>query len=278
MTSVKLTFLEAGSCTHPEFVVLRGGALREKRFGASVAVIEHPTEGVTLFDTGYSSRFFEVTRKLPNRIYATVTPVNIDESQTARAQLERTGIRASDVRRIVISHFHADHAGAIGDFPTAEYVYHQDALSSLTRLSAFGRLKAGFLRELVPDDIESRSLLVSDASLHAFDKRSPLGSGFDLYGDGSVVLVDLPGHAPGHVGLFVQAEDQPRLLISDACWLAKGFRENILPHPVTRLITHDAPTYARTLAELHRLHVERPELSVVPCHCGETHATLPYRR
>ena len=57
MSTVSLRLLEAGYCRVPEFLSIRGGSLRPVRFPASVAVIEHPREGVILFDTGYSPRF-----------------------------------------------------------------------------------------------------------------------------------------------------------------------------------------------------------------------------
>ena len=51
-----VTLLEAGYCHHPEHVILRNRVLRPMRFPALCALIEHPTAGPILYDTGYSSR------------------------------------------------------------------------------------------------------------------------------------------------------------------------------------------------------------------------------
>ena len=46
-----------------------------------------------------------------------------------------------------------------------------------------------------------------------------LGEGGDLFGDGSVLIIDLPGHAPGHVGLCFRKADPPLLYATDVQWM-----------------------------------------------------------
>ena len=56
--TVSLKFFQAGYCTHPQGMVLRGAPWRSAKFPATFALIEHPTIGKVLFDTGYTQRFF----------------------------------------------------------------------------------------------------------------------------------------------------------------------------------------------------------------------------
>ena len=61
----KLKLYECGYCTHPEKVVLPNGSLKRLKFPATVALLQHPTRGYILFDTGYAARFFQATKKFP---------------------------------------------------------------------------------------------------------------------------------------------------------------------------------------------------------------------
>lgn len=274
---VKLSFLQAGHCVHPEKIVIQGGSWKKIKFPASVAVIEHPKEGVTLFDTGYSPRFYEITKHFPNRFYALITPVTIEPEQTAEFQLRRLGILKRDVRRVILSHFHADHVAGAADFSFSDYVYSGVGYQRLKKLSSFSAVKAGFLRGLLPNDFEHRSLALTADQLNL----SPLGlpgfdRAFDLFKDESVRIVELPGHAEGHLGVVIKATDgKTYFLVADACWLSQGFKENKLPNPITKLLFSDSIKYASTMEKLHHLSRLNPELVIVPCHCTETLSTVP---
>lgn len=276
MTHVGVWFLEAGYCKHPEFTVIEGGSLDSIRFSSVVAVLEHPREGVVLFDTGYSPRFHEQTRRWPSRLYALLTPVTVHAEDTALHQLEQKGVSRSDVRTVVLSHFHADHAAGVADFPKARYVYQKTSYDAVRDLGSLASVRAGFLPGLLPPDFEARSRPVSSADLVQGAGGVPWRSGFDLFGDGSAVLVDLPGHVRGHSGLFVRATDgQTYFLVADACWLSRAYRERRMPHPVTSLIMDDRREYRATLDRLHDLGQQDPALRIIPCHCPDALQALP---
>ena len=61
MSTVTLTLLEAGHCVFPEHITRGRGGLGPVRFPATFALIEHPTAGPLLFDTGYGTAFFSAT-------------------------------------------------------------------------------------------------------------------------------------------------------------------------------------------------------------------------
>jgi len=239
-----------------------------------VAVLEHRRRGIVLFDTGYSLRFYEQTQKWPERAYALVTPVAISSEQTVVHQLQQQGIRATDVRTIILSHFHADHIGGATDFPRASFVYQRSAWDAVRHLGRLRSTQAGFLRGLLPADFEARSAAVAQDAL--FDGVNGLPfRGCDLFGDASAFLIDLPGHARGHSGLYVHAEERDYFLVGDACWVSRAFRENQMPHVLTALIMDSRSKYRSTLLALHDIAARRPELRIVPCHCAEAYATLP---
>jgi glyoxylase-like metal-dependent hydrolase (beta-lactamase superfamily II) len=256
----------AGSCGHPEGMVLRGASWRPVRFPSLFAVLRHERHGITLFDTGYTSRFQAETRPFPARVYRWLTPVTVDAGASAAEQLAEAGVDPAEVERIVLSHFHADHIAGARDFPRARFVATRAAYEAVTRPGALGQLLRGFLPGLLPDDFASRADLLEDSDL-ASDGPIEVG-GHDLFGDGSLRLVPLPGHAAGQIGALIRGGGGRRLfLVADAAWTTTAFRENRPPHPLAGVIMDESAVAARTLALLHELAARDPALDIVPSHC-----------
>jgi glyoxylase-like metal-dependent hydrolase (beta-lactamase superfamily II) len=267
-----IRILEAGHCHHPERMVRGSGPLGLGKFPANVVVIDHPKEGIILFDTGYGSDFNQVTARMPEMLYRLITPVNITPETTAQARLKELGIKREDVKHVILSHIHADHIGGVKDFPQATYHADLPALSYYRGLSKFNQVRSGFLAALLPQDF--------DARLKPFDSTQfksgnfGLGNltwGHDLFSDGSIMIIPLPGHMKGHVGIQVLTQSGEKyLFVADAAWRKESITENSLPSMVTRLIISDWSAYGKTLHELHDLHHRYPDLKIIPCHC-ETH-------
>src|SRR5699024_2725365 len=63
-------------------------------------LIEHPVHSNILFDTGYSTRYFKVTKKFPFSLMNKVTPVQITERENAINQLLEMNITANDIKTV----------------------------------------------------------------------------------------------------------------------------------------------------------------------------------
>lgn len=264
---VTLTLGVAGACQHPEGMVLRHAPWRAATFPAMYALIEHPREGLTLYDTGYAEAFLRETSPFPARLYRWLTPVTLGPRTSAAAQLRARGVDPREVRRVVLSHFHADHIAGARDFTEARFVASREAYASVSAGSAFAQLVRGFLPGLLPDDFLARVDFIEARDFNA-QGVGEFHSGFDLFGDRSVTLIGLPGHAAGQLGALVQgAEGKRHLLVADAAWTTASFKDNRPSHPLAGLIM-DAPSQARTtLAGLHRLSQADPALDIIPSHC-----------
>jgi glyoxylase-like metal-dependent hydrolase (beta-lactamase superfamily II) len=264
----QVRLLSAGFCSHPEAMTRRGAPWRPHRFPSGFTLIVHRRRGAILFDTGYAARFLRATRALPNAIYRWLTPVAIDDAQTAVAQLAALGIAARDVTHVVVSHFHADHIGALRDFPAARIVSSRAAWDSVRGRRGIGALRRAFLPELIPPDAETRMLFTGDcAALPLENALAPFGDGRDLFGDGSLVAVDLPGHAHGQIGLLLRdAPGGPLFLIADAAWSHEAYERNVPPPWITTAVLGETRAYRATLHALFRLHRAEPALRLVPAH------------
>lgn len=278
MKPLRFHLLEAGHCTHPECVALRGGRWASLRFPALCGVIEHPTRGVILFDTGYSSHFFDATQPFPERAYRWVTPVTLAPQGTLVAQLARLGIPAAEVRHVIISHYHGDHIAGLKDFPQARFWSTRADFDALRTRSRWNNLRHGCLPALLPDDFTAR-LHFADETNHIALPRDfqPFDDGFDLFGDGSVVAIPLPGHSAGQLGIaFQRADGRPVFLVADACWTKRALDRDQPPTWIASRIFDSRRDYRATFERLRALAARAGDVAIVPSHCEQTYQEWPH--
>jgi glyoxylase-like metal-dependent hydrolase (beta-lactamase superfamily II) len=272
MTASKVSIFAAGFCTCPEHIAIQGGRWRNIRFPAMFALLEHPRFGAMLFDTGYSYRFFNETRHFPNRLYQMITPVTLHEEQLAVNQLAARGLKPSDIRTIIISHFHADHVAALADFPRARYVYLSSAFDSVRKLRGLNALRRGHLSGLIPGDFEERAAPIDISVARPLPPEfAPFHMGFDLLGDQSLMAVVLPGHAAGQIGLFARDHGGAAyFFVADAAWLGESIRENRPPHRLANFLFPDPIAYRATLTNLYQFQASCADVHLIPSHCEKT--------
>ncbi len=265
---VKLTLFQAGYCTAPEHLLQRRGRRVEVKLPALFALIEHPKFGYILFDTGYSRRFYEETSRGWNWLYGKITPVTIDERNEAQAQLARQGIGVNEIEHVLISHFHADHVGALRDFPKAKFHYLAEGWDTLRNKKGFAAVRQAFLPGLLPADFETRG--VAYPSIHETPlppNLAPFTHGLDLFGDETIWLISLPGHAVGQMGVAVQAEDGFYFLVADACWQSIAYQEYRLPSRLAYLLFPYPRLYDMTLKQIHGVWQRQSGVHIIPSHC-----------
>ena len=278
MMRVGLQLLTVGSCRHPACMVTGRLGPGVATFPAMVGLIRHPTRGAILFDTGYGAAL-AASRDPLARLYRRLLPYQLGPGEACVHQLAAAGIGVGDLHGIILSHLHPDHAGGLRDFPGVPIHLTRRALDSLSITRTRERLRLGLLKDLFPDDMASRVALVDDhAGVSPGGPWAGLGEGRDLFGDGSVVAVDLPGHAPGQIGLTLTLDnDRAVLLAADAVWQARSFRECLEPLRPARYFIHDYPVFLETLHRLHRVWRDAPDAAIIPSHCEETLATVGQR-
>jgi glyoxylase-like metal-dependent hydrolase (beta-lactamase superfamily II) len=269
---MKINILHAGYCTAPEHIAIHGGRWKMIHFPAMFALLQHPKFGPMLFDTGYSYRFFDETKKIPKRFYRWMTPVTLHEEDLVVNQLSAFGIRPQDISHVFISHFHADHIASLHDLAWSRFVYMPHAFLHLRNLPPAEDMKHAYLRGLIPSDFDSQSHEVDmTKSILLSEEYAPFKIGYDLLGDESIIGVELPGHALGQMGLFVRDDnDGLFFFVADAAWLKQSIVENRPPHKIANLLFPDTEAYRETLGNLHSYHLTHPNTIVVPSHCDQT--------
>lgn len=272
---ISLELLDTGHCVVPERMVLRGGSRRPIECHALVGLIRHPRHGLILFDTGYAPRLLEATRRWPERLYRYVTPLRLRPELAAAAQLKARGIDPDAVGHVIVSHFHADHVAGLRDFPRARLVASAEALAQATSLRGFAALRRGIIPALLPDNLgQSQALLAVTLGRGDGPEVPHLGPAYDLFDDGSILLVGLPGHARGQLGAILQNGAGPVLLAADGAWTSRSIRELRPPARRTDLLADDPRAVLTTLRRLNAYARAHPEVLIVPTHCPEVYAAL----
>jgi glyoxylase-like metal-dependent hydrolase (beta-lactamase superfamily II) len=261
---IDVIFLTTGYCEAPGKIAMHTDSWKKKKFPALATVLKHPKHGVMLFDTGYTDAFFTATDKFPYRLYRWTTKVCHLAHQTVKHQLNDRGISETEVKYIFLSHLHADHMCGLEDFPHAQFIVSQEALDSGYGSSGMNAVRGGGLPGLFPKDFLERTIKVEKTSLEeAGIIGTAFSKGIDFFGDKSMILIYLPGHAPGQMGMLV---NRNIFLIADGAWSLKALQENKLPHNLAYLIHASKKDYLETFENLHLLTKTHPTIKLVPSH------------
>lgn len=266
MKKCKLYLSSAGYCTAKASHAVRGDSNKDISFKALFGLIQHPDHGWILFDTGYTRRFYKTTRYFPNKIYALITKVFVDEQDEVKAQIEKAGIHCDDIRHVIISHFHADHIGGLKDFKNAVFHCSQAAYDQVKQVSDFMGFSKGILKDLIPDDFGSRVQFVEQTGAPV--KDDIFGYAIDLFSDNSIRVYPLPGHAAGQIGILLQTNTRKYFLVADSCWDRRAFLEMKLPHPIAKLMFHSWNDHVEVVRKISLFHKQYPDVLIVPSHCS----------
>jgi N-acyl homoserine lactone hydrolase len=185
----------------------------EKReFVAGCFLVRHP-KGVLLWDAGLT----------PDLIGATGGPPGMTLKQSIPDRLKALNLTPADITHVGVSHYHADHTGGAKDFPNAELLIGQGDWDAL--------------KAMKPDNRQAIQLA---PWLTGGGKVTPLAADKDVFGDGTVTVLAMPGHTPGHTGLLVKLASGYVLLSGDQY----HFRENREASGVPTFNTSRADTLA----------------------------------
>lgn len=157
-------------------------------------LIEHP-EGLIVVDTGESARVDE-PGYLPrwHPYFRLGVRASVQPEEEIGPRLTALGFPPEDVRWVVMTHLHSDHAGGLAHFPRSEIVV---CRAEFDNAKGFAGKARGFLPQHWPPWFSPR--------LYDFDERpfGPFPRSLRLTETGDVRVVATHGHTKGHVSVVV---------------------------------------------------------------------------
>lgn len=190
----------------------------------SAYLIEHP-KGKFLVDTGWArdmSPEGEFDKKaqiksLGSLILYEVNQGRIGLGQCIDEQLAEIGIKDSDIDAVLLTHLDCDHVNGIKQVKNAKkFLVSADEVKFAKKLTNKVRYYKGWW-----DDIELTEFEWNDS-------EGPVGKSYDLLGDGSIELINIPGHCEGLFAVKIKNdEDKFVLLFSDGGYARKSWEEMI---------------------------------------------------
>ncbi len=145
------------------------------------------------------------------------TPV-IGPDEGFRQAIQKLGLKPSDLKAVIISHGHLDHAGAIEDFVGTDVPIY------------FQKTELDEIRKIVASQQQVSAYIPADFKhLKELNIREIDGP-FDIFGDKSVIAFPTPGHAVGHQSLYVRpTRGKPFIYAADALYTLENMEKSIPP-------------------------------------------------
>jgi len=225
-------------------------------------VIEHP-EGIIVVDTGETARTAEpgyFPRWHPAFRFG--TRMNVQPEDEIGPQMRRLGLSPDDVRWVVMTHLHTDHAGGLHHFPKSEILV---ARAEYQATEGFAGKINGYVRNHWPSWFAPRLVDFSDERLGEFPA-------LPLTKAGDVTLVSTPGHSPGHLSVIVREGDTSIFLAGDT-----SYAQDFLLDQVVDGVSPDESAARITLTRILRYAQQTPTV-YLPAHDPESASRLEARQ
>lgn len=156
--------------------------------------IEHE-EGVIVVDTGETARVSTPGYFPGWHPYFKAVHFRVEPEDEVGPQLKKLGMRPADVRQVLLTHLHSDHAGGLAHFEKSRiWVSQSDYESARGR---FGVLQ-GYLPRNWPGWWKPEFIRFQDEPL------GPFAQSMALTRRGDVMAIPTPGHTPAHLSVLVR--------------------------------------------------------------------------
>jgi N-acyl homoserine lactone hydrolase len=222
---------------------------------APAFLLEHPGVGPILIDTGFHPSVAVNPKQNLGRLALRIfKDLRMEPAQAVSAQLRDKGMTPADLKVVVMTHLHMDHASAIAEFPGATFVVSKAEWEAATTQGQFH----GYVKRQFDHGFDYRLLDFDDPRASSF---SGFGRSFDLFGDGSVRVVFTPGHTLGHMSVVVRASGREILVAADAAYLSRTIDDEHVPFRM-----EDEHLFRRSLREIRQYAKETPDALIIPGH------------
>jgi glyoxylase-like metal-dependent hydrolase (beta-lactamase superfamily II) len=199
-------------------------------------VLKHPTKGTWFVDSGMQSAYRDAPDTAAIRGLAT-SAMNLSKLKVHQSPGDWLKTHPEGVNGVLLTHLHLDHASGLPDLPASTAVY-----------SGPGEAAASSFQNLVVQGNTDRELEGKGAInewVYAADATGRFDGVLDVFGDGSVFALLVPGHTPGSTAYLVRTTKGPVLLTGDACHTRWGWDHDVEPGTFSGEIARSAVSFKK---------------------------------
>ena len=212
-------------------------------------VIRHPEKGVFLIDTGVEKALRDAPDKAALRGIIS-SGMHLERMKFHEPLGDWAAAEPRPPAGVFLTHAHLDHLGGLPDLPAETPIY-----------AGPGELQARGLLNLVVQPNSDRALAGKPAVQEWAFERDPSGrfeGVVDIFGDGLVWALWVPGHSVGSTAYLVRTPKGPVLLAGDASHTRWGWEHDVEPGN----FSSDVPRSLESLKRLRALAKEHPAIEV----------------
>jgi glyoxylase-like metal-dependent hydrolase (beta-lactamase superfamily II) len=263
---MKISLIQQATVWVPERLIYEGGSLRMLTpINMGGILVEHPTEGYALVDSGFGSL------NPPQFLKAHIKgPVDF--------QISDHGISLTDIKHVIFTHLHFDNVGNSSAYPNAHFWTSQKEVKAAQE-------PLGIVHNYLPSIFQWEYRLERLAETHEIDESiAPFMILKDLFRDGSVLILSTPGHSPGSISVLVRSqtsmdavqEGKKYLLCGDATYTRKHYREGLHAGSLGfyKIDRHKKLAF-ETRKKILEWEQSDPSLEVIPLHDHELWSSSP---
>lgn len=224
------------------------------------SVLVRHAKGDVLIDTGFSPNAEAQMDELPDagRAFGQQVVSGAKDRKSIADALSAVDEKPSDVARILITHAHYDHLGGAVELPAPIFVTSTESKWMAEQVAHPTITPPSLLAAVQP---RVKSLAYKSGPYLGFESSD------DIYGDGTIVAVPLPGHTPGSQGVFIKLGKRKVFLIGDATDMLEAAVRGLPKSPAIRAATDSEPELADVQAKrISEFHTAHPEIALVPAH------------
>ena len=143
-----------------------------------------------------------------------MTMPNVAPKTSLVDQLAKLNVKPEQVKYVGISHYHADHTGQVDSFAKSTVLIGKGDWDAIT----------------APKPAQGVNFKPFEGWIKGENKVEPLPNDKDVFEDGTVIVLNTPGHTPGHHSLLVRlAQMGPVILSGDGVHFRENFDTNGVP-------------------------------------------------
>ncbi len=246
----------------PRSFLEQGAGLGLVQMPMTGLVLEHSTRGPILLDAPLGpegpSNMGTVLGAL-SRLFG----VSFRQEWAVGARIRQCGYEPTDVNDAVMTHMHVDHTGGMATLPNCQFHVDQrewDFASSITgglQGLAVGYALADY--EDLGDRIRDFEAPAIEEIVDTSDGSLDLELAADVFGDGSIRAVRLPGHTRGQAGYIFEVGDRRVFHVGDAVHSLRNLTRRAEFGAIARNFADDLDTARRTLELLRTVYDANPD-------------------